>query len=157
MNITFTKTFASVVCIGGMVTATAAFSATDFVQGQMLSAAERSALKPQGTVTIGKHPLTIVKASTADSLVTVVVNSVGAVGISKNVLLISNVPTSKVKTVLQSMAVGSVSTTYYDHMDISRLRFASLQAAVSARDSLSPVLPQATFDVPVQYSVPTAK
>jgi hypothetical protein len=157
MKIKFTKTFTFIVCIGSMAAATAAIAATDFVPGQMLSAAERSALKPQGSVTIGKLPLTIVKASTADSPNTVVINSVGAVGISKNELLISNVPTSKVKAVLQSMSVSSVATVYYDHMDISSLRFASLQAAVSARDALSPVLPQATFDVPVRYSAPTAK
>ena len=147
----------SAFCAGHLIAIPVALAASDYAPGRILSDAERAALKPQGTVTIGKRSLTIIQASTADSPTTIVVNSTGVIGSTKNELLISNITTSKVKAVLQTLAVGSVSTVYYDHMNITALRFASLQAAVSAKEALAPLLPHALFDVPVQYAVPTAR
>ena len=83
--------------------------------------------------------------------VTQVVNDQGVVGESRNEVIISEIAPNRVRDSIDRLKVAPVSVNYYEHIDLSTLRFSSFQDAVDAYDQLKKLLPQARVHVPVKY------
>lgn len=89
--------------------------------------------------------------------VTQVVNERGVVGESRNEVIVSQAAVDAVRQAAGGLNPAPVAAEYYEHLDMSTLRFASFQGAVSARAQLKKLLPQARVDVPVRYTRPRAR
>jgi len=137
--------------------------ASGYAVGQKLPPEELSKLSAATTVRLGGKdyrvlPGTLSAKSTGAATAraeSMVVNASGVVGISRNEVVISQVPTQTVRQVAGNLSPAAMQAQYYDHMDISALKFASFQEAVSARDQLKKLLPDgAGVDVPIRYGQP---
>ncbi len=126
--------------------------------GQRLSPQQIKALATQ-TMTVGGQKLKVLTASSpkagsnSTQPTTMVINTLGAVGESRNEVLVSQVSTAVVRSAVSRLGLSTVSAHYYDHTGITALRFASFDQTVWARDQLAQRLPQAVVAVPVQYAV----
>jgi hypothetical protein len=83
-----------------------------------------------------------------------VVNENGVVGRSRNEVLVARLSTQDVREKLGSLASAPVSIQYFDHMDITSLRFGTLAQAVAAREQLQTLLPKGQVSLPVQFHQP---
>jgi hypothetical protein len=128
-------------------------SAMDLKIGDRLPLTQVKSLTQQ-VLTVGKSTLRIVGVS-ADG--TMVANELGAVGLSRNEVLISQVPTAQVRKSIDSIAGSASSVTYYEPTQITVLRFATLAQAVQARSQILALLPKAGVSVPVDFAQPTLK
>jgi len=142
--------------------------ASGYVPGQKLPPEELSKLSDATKVRLGGQDFRVVpgtlsalsarSAGTTAKAESMVVNARGVVGISRNEVVISQVPTETVRQVAGKLSPAAMQAQYYDHTDISALKFGSFQEAVSARDQLKKLLPDgASVDVPIRYGQPRAR
>ena len=89
--------------------------------------------------------------------VTTVVNEQGLVGKSRNEVLISNIPTADAKTKISAYLSQAISVKYYEHMNITALRFATFGEAAQARAELQLLLTSAKVTLPIEFSVRTPR
>lgn len=89
--------------------------------------------------------------------VTTVVNEQGLVGKSRNEVLISNIPTAEAKAKISAYLSQAISVKYYDHMDITALRFATFGEAAQAQAELQALLTGAKVTLPIKFSVRTPR
>lgn len=134
-------------------------SASGFAAGTQLSPDEMGKLEGATAVRLKGQTFRLLRGSavakstgSAAGTPSTVVNERGIVGISHNEVLISQVPTQIVRQTLGRLSHAAVQVQYYDHMDISTLKFATFQEAVIASDQLKGLLPpEAGLDVPIRY------
>lgn len=88
---------------------------------------------------------------------TLLVNERGLVGKSLHNVVISEVKTSLVQERLSSLSIPTIASSFYEHMDISKLRFDTFADAVAARSQLLDLLPGAQVHVPIKYAVKRPK
>ncbi len=89
--------------------------------------------------------------------VTTVVNEQGLVGKSRNEVLISNISTADAKTKISAYLSQAISVKYYDHMNITALRFATFGEAAQAQAELQVLLTGAKVTLPIGFSVRTPR
>ena len=97
----------------------------------------------------GSGGLTI--KSTDGSPVTSVVNESGVVGVSRNEVLIAQMPTATVRSQAAALLAAAKSVTYYDHMQITSVRYRSFGEAVAGREKLQAALSKAKVTLPIEY------
>lgn len=145
--------------------------------GTVLTAEEQKSLTANASVQVGAHQFKILsekkvvpatgaavatKNAQSDSgaaldPVTTVVNEQGLVGKSRNEVLISNISTADAKTKISAYLSQAISVKYYDHMNITALRFASFSEAAQARNELQALMMGAKVTLPIEFSVPTPR
>lgn len=167
MNTTQRKTVWTIAVLTGLVWQVQAIAAPEV--GKQLTPAEISALGGKATHKLGERTLVelpasaspaqttttqTTQASAAKLSTTMVVNESGVVGLSRNEVLIARMPTREVRSKLGALAGSAVSVQYFDHTDITSLRFATLAQAVAAREKLLALLPEAQIILPVEFSKP---
>lgn len=155
-NLSCFKVFAILALASTTTLAQAASS--DITVGQQLSAAEQSQYASAPSVRLDKQSFKVLSpgvttknSGAATSAVTTVIDERGLVGESRNEVIISRVTPDSVRQAFAQLSPAPVSVQYYDHLNISTLRFASFQDAVSVRDQLKKLLPQAGVDVPIRF------
>jgi len=139
--------------------------ASAYVAGQQLSPAELKSLAGTTAVRLGSQSFQTLPASaTAKSAgamgspVTLVVNDRGVVGESRNEVIVSQVSTQEVQQKVGKLSRSATGIQYFDHMNISKLTFASFQDAAAAREQLKTLLPPAAgVDVPIRYGKPKVR
>lgn len=128
--------------------------------GTVLSPSERTSLQSQPPVSVGQQQVRVLSvvapqangASRSANPTTLVVNADGVVGQSDNIVMISRLPTSQVQSRAARWISQAVSVQYYEHMNITMLRFATFSDAVAARTALEQALPEAGVALPIQYT-----
>lgn len=88
---------------------------------------------------------------------TYVVNNQGVVGASENVVLISGISTAKVHASAKETLNAAISVKYYDHLNVSYLRFKSFDQAIFAREKLIKLFPNAEITIPIKFSEPKVR
>lgn len=129
------------------------------VVGTRLSPAEVSALGAATRYTVGGVLVTVLPTangglttkSTDGSPTTSVVNASGVVGISRNEVLIAQMPTAAVRSQAAALLSTAKSVTYYDHMQITSVRYGSFGEAVAGREKLQAALSKAKVTLPIEY------
>lgn len=126
--------------------------------GTVLAGSELAAVRTQPTVSIGAQQVRVLGSATPQSSasgsspVTLIVNEDGVIGQSENIVMISRVPVSQVQTRAARWVAQAVSVQYYDHMDMTLLRFANFSEAAAARTAIERALPEAGVALPIQYT-----
>ena len=146
----------SVSLLGSLCTAHATPSP---VVGSRLLPAEVAALGGTTRYTVGQALVTVLPAgsggmvvkSTDGSPSTSVVNASGVVGVSRNEVLIAQMPTATVRSQAAALLSAAKSVTYYDHMQITSVRYGSFGEAVAGREKLQAVLSKAQVTLPIEY------
>ncbi len=158
--------FRALLCATAMSASLAGHAGSStYVAGQRLSPAELAKLSGTATVRLGSQsfrtlpgPATTKSLDTAANAATLVVNERGVVGESRNEVLVSQVATQDVRQKLGKLSHPAISAEYFDHMNLSKLKFATFQDAVNARDQLKTLLaPDAGVDVPIRYGKPRVR
>ena len=152
----FKYTLIAVSLLGCLSTA---YSAPAPTVGTRLLPAEVTALGGITQHTIGRGFVTELPAgsggvtlkSTDGSLITSVINDRGVVGVSRNEVLISQMPTATVRSQAAALLSAAKSVTYYDHMQITSVRYRSLGEAVAGREKLQAALSKAKVTLPIEY------
>ncbi|MCZ2497631.1 hypothetical protein GN316_12760 [Xylophilus sp. Kf1] len=132
---------------------------TALTQGSHLTPAEVAAMSTTASrYTVGGTSLTVVPAangvttkSTDGSTVTTVVNAGGVVGTSRNEVLVAQVATDTVRAQGATLLAGAHSVSYYDHMQITSVRYASFAQATAAFEQWRTAFPKAQVTLPVEY------
>lgn len=127
--------------------------------GTRLSPAEVSAMGATTRYSIGSALVTVLPAtsgglttkSTDGSPTTAVVNASGVVGVSRNEVLIAQVPPATVRSQAAALLALAKTVTYYDQMQITSVRYGSFGEAVAGREKLQAVLPKAKVTLPIEY------
>lgn len=128
--------------------------------GTMLSPTERANLQAQPTINVGNQQVRILDmadipnraAGLTVSPTTLVVNEDGVVGQSENIVTISRLSTSQSQARAARWISQAVSVKYYEHMDLTVLRFATFSEAAAARAAIEKTIPEAGVALPVQYT-----
>lgn len=149
----------NILCVGTaacLVLTMGAAGAASLEMGQRLTTQQLKGLQAQ-SVTVGKQQLKVVtavspKAASAVNPMTTVINELGAVGESRNEVVISQVKPAEVRSAVTQLKLATVSTSYYETTGVSTLRFASFDQAAWAHERLSSLLPNAVLAVPVRYT-----
>jgi len=122
--------------------------------GQQLTPAEQAALGTGTRHTVAGATLRtfagVSARSTDGANATTVVDARGVVGTSRNEVLVSRVPTATVRALAPALTQART-TDYYDHMQMTSLRYATFADAVAARERLQAALPAAQVTLPIQY------
>ena len=84
---------------------------------------------------------------------TMVVNQQRAVGKSSNEVLITNSPVSQTKLKIAPYLPKAISVDYFDNMNSTVLRFATLEEAAKTYLELKTAMPDARVSLPVSYSL----
>lgn len=84
---------------------------------------------------------------------TMVVNEQRAVGKSSNEVLITDSPTAQTKVKIAAYLPKAISVNYFDNMNATVLRFATLEEAAKACAALKTAMPEAQVSLPVTYSL----
>ena len=152
-----TRLFAAAL-LAGFCTLHGAYAATGVAQGTHLTPAEIAAMGATVRYSIGGTPVTVLPAesgvgtrSTDGSAITTVVNAAGVVGTSRNEVLVAQIPTDTVRSQGAGLLAAAKSVSYYDHMQITSVRYASFAQAVAGRDNLQAAFPKAQVTLPVEY------
>lgn len=132
---------------------------TALTQGSHLTPAEVAAMSTTASrFTVGGTPLMVVPATSgvttksADgSTVTTVVNGGGVVGTSRNEVLVAQVPTDTVRIQGATLLAGARSVSYYEHMQITSVRYVSFAQATAAFEQWRTAFPTAQVTLPVEY------
>lgn len=136
-----------------------AFATSAPMVGTRLLPAEVTALGGTTRYTVGRAFVTVLPAgsggvtikSTDNSPLTSVVNDSGVVGVSRNEVLIAQMPTATVRSQAGALMSAAKSVTYYDHMQITSVRYNSFGEAVAAHEKLQSVLSKAQVTLPIEY------
>ena len=128
--------------------------------GTVLGSSELATLRTQAQVSTGGQKVRVLSSATpqvqssggASNTVTLVVNEDGVIGQSENVVVISRIPVSQVQTLAAKWVAQAVSVQYYDHMDMTLLRFGNFSEAAAARTAIERALPEAGVSLPIQYT-----
>lgn len=136
-----------------------AYAAPAPMVGTRLLPAEVTALGGTTRYTVGRAFVTVLPAasggmtikSTDGNPVTLVVNDSGVVGVSRNEVLIAQMPTATVRSQASALLSAAKSVTYYDHMQITSVRYNSFGEAIAGREKLQAALSKAQVTLPIEY------
>lgn len=156
------KAYQTVVGATALVLAMGATHAGEFRIGQQLTPKQIASLTTQ-TLTVGTQQLGVLAvepdigtgtklAPTLQGSTTTVVNKLGAVGQSRNEVMVGQIAPAEVESAVQALGLATVSESYFNSTRISVLRFESFEGAVQARNALVQLMPKASVSVPVQYA-----
>ena len=128
--------------------------------GTVLGSSELATLRTQSPVSVGGQQVRVLgsaspqvqSAGGVGTPITLVVNEDGVIGQSENIVVISRVPVGQVQTRAARWVAQATSVQYYDHMDMTLLRFASFSEAAAARTAIERALPEAGVALPIQYT-----
>lgn len=141
------------------------YAETNLVIGKTLSPQEVENLKG-AQIKLGEQSFTVVtnKSSsnkvvknTPNTSTTYVVNDRGLVGLSQNIVLISEISPAQVHSSAKEIVNSAISVKYYDHLNISSLKFKDFNQAVLARDKLLELFPNARITIPIKFSEPSVR
>ena len=79
-------------------------------------------------------------------------NQRGVVGISENLVIISEISPTQIRSNAGNITSKAVVVKYYDHLNTSVLQFQNFNQAVSARNELVKLFPTAKIAVPIKFS-----
>lgn len=128
--------------------------------GKKLTKEERSKLKGS-EIKLGdqsfkiiteQKPLSKTAKGTQSSQKTFVANDRGIVGVSQNIVLVSEIPTDQVRSITKNILNSATSVTYYDHLNVTSLQFSNFNQAVATRNELVKIFPDAKIAIPIQFS-----
>lgn len=88
---------------------------------------------------------------------TFVVNDRGLVGLSQNIVLISEISPSQVNSALKEIVNSAITVKYYDHLNIIFLKFNDLNQGILAREKLLKVFPDTRITIPIKFSEPSVR
>ena len=128
--------------------------------GTVLGSSELATLRTQTPVSIGGQQVRVLGSASPQSQsaggvgspVTLVVNEDGVIGQTENIVVISRVPVTQVQTRAARWVAQAASVQYYDHLDMTLLRFSSFSEAATARTAIERALPDAGVALPIQYA-----
>lgn len=122
--------------------------------GSLLSAPEMETAKTKTKVQDGKKTIWVLSAGgSASDPFTMVVNEQSIVGKSSNEVLITNSPTAQTKVKVAPYLSKTISANYFENMNTTVLRFATIADAAKASAELSTAMPDAQVSLPVVYSL----
>ena len=156
----FKYTLISASLLGCLTAAYAASAPTPTpTVGTRLLPAEVTALGGTTRYAVGRGFVTLLPVgsggvtikSTDGSPLTSVVNDSGVVGVSRNEVLIAQMPTATVRSQAAALLSTAKSVTYYDHLQITSVRYASFGEAVAGFEKLQAALAKAQVTLPIEY------
>lgn len=83
---------------------------------------------------------------------TFVADDRGIVGVSQNIVIISEISPTKVRSVAKHIINTTKAVQYYDHLNVSSLQFRTFKQAIVARNELVKLLPNAQVTLPIKFS-----
>jgi hypothetical protein len=144
--------------MAGFCTFHAAHAGTAVTQGGHLTPAEIAAIGSTDSFTIGSTTVTVLPTesgvstrSTDGSAITTVVNAAGVVGTSRNEVLVAQIPTDTVRSQGAALLAAAKNVSYFEHMQITSVRYASFAQAVAGRDKLQAMFPKAQVSLPIEF------
>lgn len=125
--------------------------------GKLLTTKELAVHAAKPSVKLGAETLKVVSVRNVAKggvlePVTLVVNQQGLVGESRNAVVVSQTRTALVRQQIPNLASIARTVKYYDHMNLTELRFDSFNQAISARSELLALMPKAQVSVPIEYA-----
>lgn len=132
----------------------AALAQVQVVIGQRLDAARIQKLGPLESVDIDGQKYLLLETHDVKPgfAMTLLVNPEGVVGETTHQLVITQQPAAAVRQYLDAQAGVVTEATYYDHMEITLLGFATLQQAVEGMARIRKTFPQAKVQFPIRYA-----
>jgi len=85
---------------------------------------------------------------------TMLLDANGVVGQTHHEVLIAEQPTEQVRQQLAALTAQAAAVRYYEHMNTTLLRYASLEQAIAALAPIRAALPGAEVALPVRFSTP---
>ncbi len=142
--------------IGFVIAAAALLPAThaqaQLAAGRKLDAAQIQSLGPLESVEIDGQNYRLLKTQdTAGPAVTFLLNAESMVGQSTHQVVVTRQPVEAVRQYLRTQTSGFAEATYYDHMQITLLSFATLQQAVQGLAQIRAALPEARVQLPIRF------
>lgn len=119
--------------------------------GQVLSTEQLSALGKMPSIDIDGQTYLVVPVQGGDSSTTLI-DSSRRLGRTENQVSIVEQPTDKVRSQLAGLLGRAASVKYYDHMNITLVRYVSIQQAVQGLADLRAAMPGAAIGLPVSFS-----
>ncbi len=129
---------------------------SEFPIGKKLSREQARSLGALQRVQIDGREYRVLATRTAanGTPVTTLLDAEGVVGQTQHEVLIAEQPTERVRQQLAALTAQAATVRYYDHMDTTLLRYASLEQAISALAQIRAALPGAEVVLPVRFSTP---
>ena len=148
----FANRLVAAALLAGFCSFQAAHAGTATTQGVHLTPAEIAATGATARFTIGGSAVTVLpSADGGATATTTVVNTAGVVGTSRNEVLVAQIATDTVRSQGAGLLAAAKSVNYYDHLQITSVRYASFAQAVAGRDNLQAAFPKAQVTLPVEY------
>ncbi len=132
---------------------------SEFPVGKKLSREQARSLGALQRVQIDGREYRVLATRTAagGTPVTTLLDAEGVVGQTHHEVLIVEQPTERMRQQLAALTAQAATVRYYDHMDTTLLRYASLEQAIGALAQIRAALPGAEVALPVRFSVPRAQ
>ncbi len=129
---------------------------TEFPLGKKLDREQARSLGTLQQVQIDGREYRVLATRTAanGTPVTMLLNADGVVGQTHHEVLIAGQPTEQVRQQLGALTAQAATARYYEHMDTTLLRYASLEQAISALAQIRAALPGAEVALPLRFSAP---
>ena len=127
-----------------------------YTVGQRLSKDQIQSLGALQSVTIDDRSYQVLQSSAGANgqPLTTLLNANGVVGQTHHELLISSEPTAQVRQQASAALATAAEVTYYDHTNITVVRYASLEQAIAALAQVRAALPDAKVGLPITFAKP---
>lgn len=133
-----------------------AHAQSDFPLGKKLGREQARSLGTLKQVQIDGRDYRVLSTRVAanGTPVTMLLDANGVVGQTHHEVLIAEQPTEQVRQQLAALTAQAAAVRYYEHMNTTLLRYASLEQAIAALAPIRAALPGAEVVLPVRFSAP---